>query len=203
MIRKELIESSGNKIKWKPKVQFIVVSKAPIEKFGLRDRDGYVGPLEFPAVVFRGITSNKLWDFFMWNYHPNKQRKINNIKPLRYVVLRDEMKLGDTLGSNGPIGLYEIINTLFYSYVFSIPFNMGGTSQPGPIVYAKHYAETFAQMILKADENLNDLVVSKNLTTRPTVIKELINLPDIKGDDAKGKGKGIEKVKAQEKDDNN
>ncbi len=95
MIEEEVINKCGGKkkCKWKPKVQFLVVSKAPIEKFGQKQENGHVTPLQFSAVVYKGITSQKLWDFFMWNYHPQKQRKINNIKPLRYVVLRDELKL--------------------------------------------------------------------------------------------------------------
>eukprot|EP00483_Globobulimina_turgida_P001221 UN01223 len=52
---------------------------------------------------------------------------------------------------------------------------MGGTSQPGPIVYAKHYAERFAQMILSSDENLSDLRVSDNLSATPMIITQLIN----------------------------
>eukprot|EP00483_Globobulimina_turgida_P011435 UN11457 len=80
---------------------------------------------------------------------------------------------------------------------------MGGTSQPGPIVYAKHYAETFAQMILKADENLHDLDVSENLTSRPTIIRELINLPDITNGDLEAAVKGKVKGKQVQNDDDN
>jgi len=178
IMRAELEEK--HKVKWKPKMQFIVVSKSPVEKFGVYDdRAQMVQPLNFPAVVFRGITSSKLWDFFMWNYHPNKARKIHNIKPLRYVVLKDELKLGQSKRTNQPVALFEIINTLFYTYCFSIPFPLGGTSQPGPIVYAKHYAETFSQMILSSDRNLRDMSVAGNLTSRPHVICSLYNLPDI------------------------
>ena len=189
-LARDALKRKGVK-KWKLKLQFIVVSKSPIEKFGVRDDyNGNIVPLNFPAVVFRGITSNKLWDFFMWNYHYNKQQKIDNIKPLRYVVLKDELKLGEREGSNDPIGLYEIINCLFYSYCFAIPFQMGGTSQPGPIVYAKHYAETFAQMILQTDESLNTLKASKNLTSRPQIITKLLNLPDIVNGNGNGNGNG-------------
>lgn len=191
MVRDRL--KSEFKIKWKPKLQFIICSKSPIEKFGIRSRynnRSSISPLQFPAVVFRGITSTKLWDFFMWNYHPNKRSKIDMIKPLRYVVLKDELKLCEQNGRNGPLALFEIINALFYTYCFAIPFPLGGTSQPGPIVYAKHYAETFSQMILSNDHSLNDLKISNNLKTRPQIITKLMQLPDIINGNGNENGKG-------------
>merc|ERR1712087_704418 len=76
---------------WKPKIQFIVVSKDPIERFGVASPDK-ITPLRKPCVVHAGITNKKLWDFFIWGYHPNSH--IDKIKPKRFVVLRDELKLG-------------------------------------------------------------------------------------------------------------
>eukprot|EP00483_Globobulimina_turgida_P009448 UN09467 len=75
---------------WKPKIQFIVVSKDPIDKFGV-SVNNRIQPLTEPAVVFTGITSTKLFDFLIWGFHPNND--IKKIKPKRYVVLKDELKL--------------------------------------------------------------------------------------------------------------
>lgn len=107
-------------------------------------------------------------------------------------MLKDELKLSEPGKAkvNAPRWLFQIISTLFYSYVFSIPFPLGGTSQPGPIVYAKHYAETFSQMILQSDNNLNDLKVTRNLAARPQVITRLIPLPDIVNGNGNGNGNG-------------
>lgn len=211
-IRNELKENHD--IQWKPKIQFLVVSKDPIEKFGVENR-GRVEALTEPAVVFTGITSSKLWDFFIWGYHPNCS--INKIKPKRFVVLKDELKLGELNkakggskgkkggekkkvvngeGSNGPMGLYEIIFALSFTYHPSLPFIQGGTSQPAPITFAKHFAEKFSQLITAEDTKIQDLRISKNLTNQPQIITGLCPLPqklpsekDKKSGKSKGKGK--------------
>jgi len=191
---------------WKPKIQFIVVSKDPIERFGVAHPEK-ITPLRKPCVVHAGITNKKLWDFFIWGYHPNSH--IDKIKPKRFVVLRDELKLGvlkttetstsvDTSpkkgktkgkkttrpkpkrggpGSNGPMGLYEIIYALSFTYHPSLPFIQGGTSQPAPITFAKHFAEKFSQLITAKDAKLHDLKLSKNLENQPQIVTNLLELP--------------------------
>merc|ERR1712087_281932 len=190
---------------WKPKIQFIVVSKDPIERFGVASPDK-ITPLRKPCVVHAGITNKKLWDFFIWGYHPNSH--IDKIKPKRFVVLRDELKLGvlkttETSveasptkggkkgkktakrpkpkrggpGSNGPMGLYEIIYALSFTYHPSLPFIQGGTSQPAPITFAKHFAEKFSQLITAKDVKLNDLKLAKNLENQPQIVTNLLDLP--------------------------
>jgi len=215
-IRNELKEKHN--IVWKPKIQFLVVSKDPIEKFGVENR-GRVEALTEPAVVFTGITSSKLWDFFIWGYHPNCS--INKIKPKRFVVLKDELKLGELnkakggskskdgkkpkkvvngVGSNGPMGLYEIIFALSFTYHPSLPFIQGGTSQPAPITFAKHFAEKFSQLITAEDTKIQDLRISRNLTNQPQIITGLCQLPQkLPCDKKEGKGKGGGKKKGSGK----
>jgi len=209
-------------IVWKPKIQFLVVSKDPIEKFGVENR-GRVEALTEPAVVFSGITSSKLWDFFIWGYHPNCS--INKIKPKRFVVLKDELKLGDLnkakggekggkrkravvngAGSNGPMGLYEIIFALSFTYHPSLPFIQGGTSQPAPITFAKHFAEKFSQLITAQDTKIDDLCISRNLTNQPQIVSALCplsqKLPDEKKErkkERKEKRDGLPQTKATRK----
>ena len=70
----------------------IVVSKDPIERFGNYDETrNNVVALRKSCVVHADITNNRLWGFFIWGYHPNSH--IDKIKPKRFVVLRDELKL--------------------------------------------------------------------------------------------------------------
>jgi len=205
-------------ISWKPRMQFIVVSKDPIERFGVKSAEsGKVVALRKPCVVHSGITSNKLWDFFIWGFHPNSH--IDKIKPKRFVVLRDELKLGlltattsaasptpppptkgkkgskgkgkhtatptptkkrpkrGAPGCNGPMGLYEIIYALSFTYHPSLPFIQGGTSQPAPITFAKHFAEKFSQLITAKDIKLQDLKLSGNLENQPQIVTNLLKLP--------------------------
>lgn len=227
-VRAQLKEEHG--VVWKPKIQFIVVSKDPIERFGVvelnkdtKQREKVVA-LRKPCVVHSGITNNKLWDFFIWGFHPNSH--IDKIKPKRFVVLRDELKLGvlretekakeseevtvsgsskgrnkkkgkgkagsskakvkvvnskrvqrGAPGSNGPMGLYEIIYALSFTYHPSLPFIQGGTSQPAPITFAKHFAEKFSQLITAKDVKLHDLKLSKNLENQPQIVTNLLDLP--------------------------
>jgi len=99
------------------------------------------------------------------------------VKPLRYVVIKDELKLNSVTGNNkfnGALDLFQFIYSLLYTYTFSIPFPLGGTSQPAPIVYAKHYAEVFSQMISSHDHCLHDLQLANNLINRPHVIEKVI-----------------------------
>jgi len=77
---------------------------------------------------------------------------------------------------NGGYDLFQFIYSLLYTYTYSIPFPLGGTAQPGPITYAKHYAETFAQMISGQDTNLHDLQLAPNLKNRPHIIEDKLNL---------------------------
>lgn len=173
----KLAKESMRVAEWKPKLEFIVVCKSPIDKFGILDRNGTnVYDIEYPCVVFNGITSQKLWDFFIYPFHPKKR---SATKPLRYIVLKDGMQLSKKIYSNAPWDLFQLIHASLYTYSFAIPFSMGGTSQPAPIKYAKHYAETFAQMILDGDRTLSDLQLATNLRNRPHIIEQLVNLPDL------------------------
>jgi len=91
--------------------------------------------------------------------------------------MKDELKLSvPNDNGNGGWDLFQFIYSLSYTYTYSIPFPLGGTAQPGPIVYAKHYAENFAQMISGRDQHIRDLQVADNLLNRPHVIEDQINL---------------------------
>jgi hypothetical protein len=232
-VRAQLKSEFG--VVWKPKMQFIVVSKDPIERFGVMSKEQKkVVALRKPCVVRSDITNNKLWDFFIWGYHPNSH--IDKIKPKRFVVLRDELKLGvlrdsengdeDTgssgspskgrgkgkkgkknektvkvkriqrgaPGSNGPMGLYEIIYALSFTYHPSLPFIQGGTSQPAPITFAKHFAEKFSQLITAKDVKLHDLKLSKNLENQPQIVTNLLDLPQkLPGNKGASSGAGAKK----------
>jgi len=169
-VRQVLQEQFG--IKWKPRIQFIVVSKDPIDRFGEDVNNGQeVRGITYPCVVVKDITSRSIWDFFVWSYHPNTH--LQKMKPKRYVVLRDELKIGQCeAGSNAPMGMFEIIYSLAFTYHPSIPFIQGGTSQPAPITFAKHFAEKFAQLITSDDRRVEDLRLAKNLNTQPMIITE-------------------------------
>merc|ERR1711972_1235247 len=86
-------------------------------------------------------------------------------------------KLINGAGSNGPMGLYEIIYALSFTYHPSLPFIQGGTSQPAPITFAKHFAEKFSQLITAKDAKLHDLKLSKNLENQPQIVTNLLDLP--------------------------
>ena len=70
--------------------------------------------------------------------------------------------------------MFQFIFGLTYMFAFSIPFPLGGTAQPAPIMYAKHYAESYSQMILKNDKSLEDLQTNALLTTRPHIVTDVI-----------------------------
>merc|ERR1711972_338460 len=93
-------------------------------------------------------------------------------------------------GSNGPMGLYEIIFALSFTYHPSLPFIQGGTSQPAPITFAKHFAEKFSQLITAEDKKIQDLRISKNLTNQPQIITGLCQLPQKLPTNEKKGGKG-------------
>jgi hypothetical protein len=67
------------------------------------------------------------------------------------------------------LDLFQFTFALTYMFAFSLPFPMGGTAQPAPIVYAKHYAESFSQSILERDRQLKDLELNVGLN-RPHVV---------------------------------
>eukprot|EP00483_Globobulimina_turgida_P000047 UN00047 len=84
--------------------------------------------------------------------------------------------------------LYHIIASLSYTYHPSLPFIQGGTSQPAPITFAKHFAEKFSQMITKNDESVNDLHLSRCLKIAPQIVTRVIDLQPKQGKPVKKKG---------------
>ena len=175
------------------KLTFIIVSGSIIDRFGIKcsgncgvekcgkdseDGGGFdVKPICDPCVIYNGITSERMWDFIIYPFHP--KQKVDRCKPLRYIVLRDDSNLSDYLANsnvNGAWDLWQFIYTLLYSYAFSIPFPMGPTTQPGPIQYAKHYAQSFSQMIFQSDKKFKDLDIVSSLISRTRITTELIDL---------------------------
>ncbi len=76
------------------------------------------------------------------------------------------MILKDSIGlckgkQNNVMSLMNIIYALSFTYHPSLPFIQGGTSQPSPITWAKHYAEKFASLVLRSDKEIQDLVMAK------------------------------------------
>merc|ERR1739838_490252 len=109
-------------------------------------------------------------------------------------------KVMNGAGSNGPMGLYEIIFALSFTYHPSLPFIQGGTSQPAPITFAKHFAEKFSQLITAEDTKIQDLRISKNLTNQPQIITGLCPLPQklpSEKEKKSGKSKGKKGGKGQ------
>jgi len=54
---------------------------------------------------------------------------------------------------------------------------LGGTAQVGPIVYAKHYAEGFSQLITQRDVNIGDLQLDTvQLPMRPGLVERLLDI---------------------------
>jgi len=127
-----------------------------------------------PCVIADEITSYRLFDFILWPYHPKKQQ--NRTKPVRYIVLKDDMKIGDDYRACAD--LFQYIYSLCYCFVFGIPFPLGNTSNPSLLVYAKRYAEAFGQMIFQEDKNVKSLSTSGNLIHRP----QLAEPKDVRSD---------------------
>jgi len=157
--------------KWKPKLEYILCNKNTIDRFGLLDqKTGLVRSLNKPAVIYDHVLSDRLWDFIIFPYHYKKNA--DRTKGVRYIVLFDDLKLSKKCGAS--LDLFQFIFALTYMFAFSLPFPLGGTAQPAPIVYAKHYAESFSQSILSSDKNLQSLKLNKNLYNRPHVITKTI-----------------------------
>merc|ERR1712129_287000 len=103
-------------------------------------------------------------------------------------------KVVNGAGSNGPMGLYEIIFALSFTYHPSLPFIQGGTSQPAPITFSKHFAEKFSQLITAKDVKLHDLKLSKNLENQPQIVTNLLDLPQkLPGNKGASSGAGAKK----------
>jgi len=172
-----LFKEKYKRADWKVKLNYIVRCKGVLDRFGQiqsdhRTGNEFVGPIKAPAVIYDGVTSERLWDFYLWPYHPKKSE--SKTKPARYVVIKDEMKLAD----GGAFDLFQLVYALTYTYVFSIPFPLGPTASPGPLQYAKHYAERFSQMIFSSDRTIQDLNRSEELPNQPQLATPAINAPD-------------------------
>lgn len=138
------------KPKWKPPLQFIVVQKKILWRFGEMTPDGQVRTPRNEAVVLHDyVMSARVWDFIGWFNTSGKNR------PLRYIVVKDEMKLSKNPG--GAVDLFQFCYSLSYMYAYGIPFPFGNPNQPSPIKYAKHFAENIAQGILSTDSSMMSL----------------------------------------------
>lgn len=157
--------------KWKPKLEYILCNKNTIDRFGLLDqKTGLCRSLNKPCVVYDHVLSDRLWDFIIFPYHYKKNA--DRTKGVRYIVLFDDLKLAKKGGA--ALDLFQFIFALTYMYAYNIPFPLGGTAQPAPIVYAKHYAESFSQSILCNDTKLKQLQVNKGLHNRPHIVTQTI-----------------------------
>jgi len=173
--------------KWKPKLEYVLCNKNTIDRFGLLDqKTGLVRSLNKPAVIYDHVLSDRLWDFIIFPYHYKKNA--DRTKGVRYIVLYDDLKLSKKCGAS--LDLFQFIFALTYMFAFSLPFPLGGTAQPAPIVYAKHYAESFSQSILSSDKSIKSLRVNKNLHNRPQVITENIMTPTTIEDKSKNTDDG-------------
>jgi len=149
---------------WKPKINFLVVNKSIIDRFGLESRQqrGYES-IHTPCVISDEITSYRLFDFILWPYHPKKEE--NKTKPVRYIVLKDDMKIHED--PMACLDLFQFIYSLCYCFVFGIPFPLGNTANPSVLVYAKRYAESFGQMIFENDKKVSTVDRTTALKHRP------------------------------------
>ncbi|ETO33529.1 Argonaute-2b [Reticulomyxa filosa] len=161
--------------KWRPALEYLLCNKNTIDRFGKWDEHTVsVRQLDVPCVVFDHVLSDRLWDFIIFGYHRSKKEKT---RPVRYIVLLDGLNLAnDKAAAKGSaMDLFQFVFGLTYMFAFSVPFPLGGTAQPSPIQYAKHYAESFSQTILASDRCLKDLNTSEKLN-RPHVVTDLLVL---------------------------
>jgi len=152
--------------KWRPKINFLVVNKSILDRFGIVDEMQSYRSVNSPCVIMDDITSNRLFDFILWPYHPKKEE--NKTKPVRYIVLKDDMKISEDPGAC--LDMFQYIYSLCYCFVFAIPFPLGNTSNPSVLVYAKRYAESFGQIIFEQDRSLKALARSRYLINRPDLV---------------------------------
>ena len=71
----------------------------------------------------------------------------NKWKPSNLSII----KWPEKLNPNEYRNLVQYLHSLQYGFEFVVPFPMGPTSLPSPLLYAKHYADWFKEMILNKD----------------------------------------------------
>ncbi|ETO27390.1 hypothetical protein RFI_09742, partial [Reticulomyxa filosa] len=158
---------------WKCKLTYIVRCKQVLDRFGqLKDGSEIVHPIKSPATIFDRITSER---YLCYNAINNKQKNwIHNIptilcqddaktRPSRYVVLKDEIGFAKKCA----LDLFQLLYSLSYTFKYFVWSTVGPTAYPGPLKYAKHYAERFSQMIFRADKSIVMLKRSKKLINQP------------------------------------
>merc|ERR1719323_1709839 len=141
------IKLPNEKKAYNPKVQFVVVQKTILDRFGEEMPDQRLQPPKQAAVIFDYILSVRLWDFVAWYNTRGKNR------PLRYIIVKD----GLNLANGGAVDAFQFCYALCFMYAYSVPFPLGNPNQPAPIKYAKHFAEIISQQILTTDRNFDTL----------------------------------------------
>jgi len=158
--KRKIKNRKGNSV-WNPKIVYIVVQKNILDRFGQLE-NGMLRPPKQAAVIFDYVLSHRIWDFVAWFNTRGKNR------PLRYIVVSDDMKLAD---NGGGVDLFNFVYALCWMYAYSVPFPLGNPNQPAPIKYAKHFAEVISQQILSTDTGFESLKTDKSLN-RPHLVTE-------------------------------
>jgi len=152
------------KLKWKPKINFMVFQTRIRDKFGEINHKKH-GKIEKPSkacAIYQRLPSSRFWDFVVY---PNAKSKYG--KPVRWMVLVDGCKLAQT----SPMDLLNFVYALHWTYGFAIPFPQGCCSVPNEIQLAKKYAELYARSILGTDESIRDTKISNKLFSRACPIE--------------------------------
>merc|ERR1719233_207456 len=138
---------------YSPKIQFLVVQKTILDRFGQITNNG-LRPPQKAAVIYDYVLSVRLWDFVAWYNTKGKNR------PLRYIIVKDGMDLANR---GGAVDAFQFCYALCFMYAYSVPFPLGNPNQPAPIKYAKHFAEIISQQILGTDKDFQSLKTAPGL----------------------------------------
>merc|ERR1711879_637884 len=131
--RKNRIKVDGKL--YSPKIQFVVVQKTILDRFGEVQHDNSLRPPRKASVIFDYVLSVRLWDFVAWYNTRGKNR------PLRYIIVKDGMDLAKKDGA---------VDAFQFCYALCIK-------------YAKHFAEIISQQILNSDKSFESLQTPEHL----------------------------------------
>jgi len=163
-------EKLGLDKRWKVKLVFMVFQTRIRDKFGEIARNKKVVKPTKPCAIYQRLPSSRFWDFVVF---PNPKSKYG--KPVRWIVVMDELKMAES----SPADLLNFVYALHWTYGFAIPFPQGCCSVPNEIQLAKKYAELYARSILDMDMNVRDTKINNKLKSRAQPICELIEPPRI------------------------